>query len=143
MLDPFLWTPSSYLRTERFPPLTGDVSNLGGSTDIFLRLRPIPLVLVAGANEDVPVLGCSFVVITGPVGAYSVGGFDSGASGKVLVLFNNTVMALTLTNESAGSVAANRIKTLTGADIVLPARTTTVVLIYEGGVGRWLVLATM
>jgi hypothetical protein len=46
---------------------------------------------------------------------------------------------MTIKNENAGSTAANRITTLTGADLVLRATAPSfVTLIYDTGASRWI-----
>lgn len=49
--------------------------------------------------------------------------------------------AMTLTNESASSTAANRILTLTGADVTLTG-TSSATLIYSTTSSRWILTAT-
>lgn len=79
---------------------------------------PLTVTLANGANQDVDI-GPSAVFITtsGPTGAYSIGGFAGGYVGRIIVMtFNN--QALTINNADAGSLAANRIATLTAVNVV-------------------------
>jgi hypothetical protein len=100
-----------------------------------------PLTLANGANNDLAIANAGFVRITGPTGAFSVTGFAAGTDGQTLVIFNTTAQQMTLTN-TATSVAANQIQTLTGADIVLRAGTSSASFIYDGGLSKWIVTAT-
>lgn len=101
----------------------------GGSTS---------LALAAGANQNLAIAGASLCRITGPTGAFSLGGFAAGLDGQRLTVFNTTAFAMTISNQAAGSLAANRITTMTGADVVLSARTTTASFIYDATAASWL-----
>lgn len=100
-----------------------------------------PLTLSNGANNDLAIADAGFVRITGPTGAFSVSGFAAGTDGQVLVIFNTTAQQMTLKNLLT-STAANQIQTLTGADIVLRAGTSSASFIYDGGLSKWIVTAT-
>jgi hypothetical protein len=116
--------------------------------------RPQSLVLSNGANHNVhpasmPQGGYSFGRITGPTGAFSIGGIGpssgnlgAGVDGQQLILYNTTAQAMTITNEDASSVAANRITTLTGADVVLAARKSIATFVYDGTTARWILKET-
>lgn len=95
----------------------------GANHDISLRIAGSPHIAWTSA----------FARITGPTGAFSVGGFVcyGQLDGMQLTVFNTTAQAMTLVNEDASSTAEYRIKTLTGADIVLAARTTVARFIYD------------
>jgi len=105
------------------------------------------LVLVNGANNDVavPAGNATFLRITGPSAAFSITGITTGSTygdGHILILESAiTGFAMTIANDNAGSVAANRIYTLTGADLVLRAGRSSAVLIYDGVLSRWIVVA--
>lgn len=81
-------------------------------------LRQGALTLANGANSNIVLPTNSWVRITGPSGAFSVSGFAGPFDGRLLVLFNSTTQDMTITND-ATSTAANRILTLTGADVTL------------------------
>jgi hypothetical protein len=82
-----------------------------------VRLFKADLTLVNGANANVELPSVArYLRITGPSGAFSMSGFADGYEGKRLVLYNDTAQTLTITND-ATSTAANRILTLTGADV--------------------------
>jgi hypothetical protein len=102
-----------------------------------IALRSISASLVNGANNNVSSTK-SFWRITGPSAAFSVTGLANGQDGRMLILYNSTSQAMTISNESASSTAANRILTMTGANIVTVG-TGTVTLIYSSTDQRWIV----
>ena len=120
----------------------GDVLRRAGTTLGFSQPTSVQDVTLAnGANNDIAITGTEtlrIVRIVGPSGAFSVSGFTAGAAGRMIVLYNTTAQAMTLTND-AGSTAALRILTLTGADIVLAARTSSATLAYDSTAQRWIV----
>lgn len=79
-----------------------------------------------------------FVRLTGST-ATDLQGITAGIDGQVLRLFNNSGQTLTIRNESGSATAANRITTMTGADI-----TTTgngfAEFIYDTGTSRWIAM---
>jgi hypothetical protein len=95
-----------------------------------------------GLNSNVSISPTltSFLRITGPTGAFALGGFVGGTDGAELTILNTTAQAMTITHEDASSTAANRITTLTGADVVLPARTSSARFLYDGVTSRWIYL---
>lgn len=127
----------------------------GGPTSISGPLQTIPkgIVLVNGVNLDVNLWAAdatakgSYLRISGPTGAFSVQGFSNQASGtssgpgSILRLYNSTAFAMTIKN-NAGNTATNGILTMTGADVVLAARTTTATLIYDDTDHRWILCGT-
>lgn len=98
------------------------------------------LTLANGANTDVALPSATFVAITGPTGAFSINSFASPVSGRLLVLYNTTAQDMTITNDATGT-AANRILTLTGADVSLTG-TTIATLIYSAVSSRWILVST-
>lgn len=109
---------------------------------IACRLSPIVtggFTLANGLNSNIVLNSITRGRISGPTGAFSVGGFTGGFDGNGLKLYNTTAQAMTLVNEDASSTAANRIKTLTGGNIVLAARTSFASLLYDGTDSRWIV----
>lgn len=105
-----------------------------------LATRQYAQALSNGLNSNIPAPTTSYCRITGPTGAFSVGGVTivSGENGKRLTLHNTTAQAMTIVNEDASSTAANRITTLVGADVVFPARQSLVHLIYNSTTARWI-----
>jgi hypothetical protein len=99
----------------------------------------VSLTCANGANNDLALpLGTNFY-ITGPTGSFSVSGLAASGGnedGRVIRLYNSVAFALTITNDLT-STAANRILTLTGADVT----TTTqglITLVYSSTASRWI-----
>ena len=98
------------------------------------------LTLANGANSDIAIGTNLFHEITGPTGAFSVSGFVAADPGTMLVVYNTTAQNMTITND-ATSTAANRILTLTGADVTLTG-TSSATFIYSQTASRWVLIAT-
>ncbi len=98
--------------------------------------------LVNGLNSDIAPTG-SRGRISGPTLAFSVGGFAPikfgiHFNGERFYLYNPTGKQMTIVNEDLSSTAANRIKTLTGSDVVLRAGSSFATFSYDGSDGRWI-----
>jgi|GEM_PF-2222914 len=85
-----------------------------------LALRSNPVTLANGANNNVAIGSFTNIRITGPSAAFTITGLTGGVNGKTATLYNTTANAMTISNNNVLSLAANRILTLTGADIVVP-----------------------
>ncbi|MBK8686274.1 MAG: hypothetical protein IPN26_15560 [Bacteroidetes bacterium] len=96
--------------------------------------------LVNGANHNLNTGEYSFIRITGPTAAFSITGLADGTDGEIITLFNQTAFNLTIANANIGSLVANRILTLTGADISTTGQGT-VTLQYSSADSRWIVIA--
>lgn len=104
--------------------------------------------LVNGANQNVstvPTLPAAAVAantvadiqleVTGPTGAFNIGGFATPSAGRMITLNNTTAQTMTINNQDASSTAANRIITPTGANVVAKVA----ILVYSPGQLRWIV----
>ena len=80
----------------------------------------------------------SFVKLTGST-ITALQGITAGVDGQRLTLVNLTGANLTVAHENAGATAANRITTMTGADIVTTANGAAE-FIYDTGSSRWICL---
>lgn len=103
------------------------------------------LTLANGLNSDLalPSPNPSWARLAGPTGAFSVGGFAGGTDGYRLTLYNTVPQTMTIINEDASSQAANRIKTLTGGNVVLRANaTSSASLVYDITDTRWILVGT-
>lgn len=119
------------------------VANVWQGTQQFWNTRKtrIGLALVNGLNSNIAKPAFGLASIVGPSGAFSIGGITGGLDGLEMVLFNTTAFAMTIVNEDLSSSTANRIATLTGGNIVLPAGPSMVRLIYLGvSPDRWYVM---
>lgn len=100
--------------------------------------------LVNGLNSNISTSLQGSLLLSGPTGAYSVGGFSNPYDGQELFAFNATAQTLTIVNEDTSSTAANRIYTFTGANVVLtPAsgQNSQFVLKYSIAKARWLLVS--
>lgn len=96
------------------------------------------VTLANGDNNNIAITK-GYSRITGPTGAFAVTGFvPMNGDGDILELHNTTAQVMTIKNSSASSSAANRIVTLTGADVVLSARTSFATFIYDGAATKWI-----
>lgn len=119
-------------------PGAGNISATTGIVAPIRRGATGGRTAVNGLNSNLAIPANSSVRITGPTGAFSVGGFTGGLDGYVLEIFNTTAQAMTIVNEDALSTAGNRITTCTGADVVLPARTSCARFVYDLTSARWI-----
>lgn len=83
--------------------------------------------------NDVSTSGGNFVKFTNATGP-TITGFANGTDGKVLICYFTA--ASTITHEGAGSTAANRVTTQSGASLSAPAGST-LMFIYDGDSSRW------
>jgi hypothetical protein len=74
-----------------------------------------------GLNSNITTNRQGSLFLTGPTGAFSIGGFTNGYDGQELYVYNSSSQTMTIVNADASSTAANRLTTLTGANVVLPA----------------------
>lgn len=100
------------------------------------------VALANGLNSNIAKPTTSWVKLTGPTGAFSVGGFTGGVDGSEIDVFNSVAQAMTIVNEDASSTAGNRISTLTGANVVLRAGTSAARFKYDAGNARWILIST-
>lgn len=103
------------------------------------------ITLANGANHDVDIAESQYVRLNGPTGAFSITGFTGGSlanDGRPLRLFNGASYAMTIKNMDAGSSAANRILTNTGADVTLRAGTSVATFFYSGADSLWILEST-
>lgn len=106
-----------------------------------LALRQNEVTVVNGVNNDVSTGPYSFVKVTGPSAAFSLSGFTGGVDGKILTVLNLTGQNMTIVNQTgSGSITANRINTLSGADIVTTGNGS-VTMQYSIADNRWMVIA--
>lgn len=91
-----------------------------------------------GANANLALPAATYVRTTGPTGAYTISGFVAGSDGQHLELRNGVGFTMTLQDQNAGSTAANRIFTTSGADLVVPTFGF-VSLIYDATLALWVV----
>ena len=106
--------------------------------------RKYTQLLGIGLNSDIPAPSGGVMRVTGPGGSFSVGGIavPAGADGLRLTIHNVTSQAMTIVHEDASSTAAHRINTMSGLNVVMPARPSIVTLVYDVTTQRWLLEST-
>ncbi len=78
----------------------------------------------------------------GPTAAFAINGIAGGRNGRILVIENATGQAMTIAYDSGvDGTAANRIRTMTGADVILSGLAICE-LIYDSELSRWKLGAT-
>lgn len=98
------------------------------------------ITTIANGNNAGVILGTNvFVEISGASAAFTNNGFAGGRDGKLAIIVYQGGQSWTVANESGvDPVAANRIRTGTGADLVIPGNPGMLILIYSGAASRWL-----
>jgi hypothetical protein len=123
-------------------PVLGNNITLRNVTAVSNRVPSTPLT-VAGTNDDVE-NKTGFLRITSTVTntavSFSISGFAAKADGHVLRVYNPSMQPMVLQND-VSSVAANRILTMTGADVTLtgPGFAT---FVYSADDERWVLTST-
>lgn len=108
--------------------LQGDAALLSGAS----------ATTISGQLDDVSTSDASTITFTGTV-AGQVSGFANPANGKVLVVAYIGSATLTLLNNSASSLAANRMQLPGAGDLVLNPNSATL-LQYNQDSGQWIVI---
>jgi len=101
----------------------------------------VSIALKNGANPDIGTGTGTFIQLSGPDAPFSISGFQGGADGRILYVFNNSGGQMTLRND-AESIGPNRIYTLSNADITLRGERSVATLIYSASTNRWIVVST-
>lgn len=126
---------------------SGDITTTGNvNTGGFIGTRQ-DVTMANGANSNFALAaGTKTARITGPTGAFNITGFavsGGNTDGKELHIVSTVSQTLTITND-ATSTAANRILTVTGADIVCTASEPAgFSLVYDSTSQRWRVTAVI
>jgi hypothetical protein len=106
-----------------------------------LALREGSAVAVAnGVNGTIAPGASSHVRITGATTAFSIAGLTGGFNGKIITLINTTTANLTLLHNSAATLA-NGFFTPSGVGYVVAGQYSSVTLIYNSTLSRWIVKA--
>jgi trimeric autotransporter adhesin len=118
-----------------------ETPNAGLDINADLAYRQNDVAVANGVNNDVFPGFYSFIKVTGPTAAFSLSGFTGGVDGKILTVLNLTAQNMTIVSQTtSASLAANRINTLTGADIVTVGNGS-VTMQYSAADSRWMVIA--
>lgn len=111
----------------------------------YFAVNRVGVTLANGLNSNIAAPAGTFLRIVGISGAFQVGGIvaPTGNVSTVLKFFNPFAQTMTIVNEDASSTAANRITTLTGANVTLAAGSESYFEIcYDSGTARWIVTDT-
>lgn len=114
-----------------------------GTFNLIYTVPTSTMTLVNGLNSNIATPATSRARITGPSGAFSVGGIAQFGDGGLMRLYNSTAQTMTIVNEDASSSVQNRIHTLTGGNVVLRANATSfATLSYDLTDLRWILEST-
>lgn len=101
---------------------------------------PQTVTSVGTINNLSLLTGASFLRMTNATAAV-ITGLTAGVDGQQLVIAALGAGTLTLNNNDAGSSVGNKIRTGTGAALLLPAGTGCVIAEYDATLGLWIVVA--
>lgn len=107
-----------------------------------LSLGETDITLVNGNNDNIAIGYATYVRISGPTATFTIRGIAGGERGRLVFIRNTTAYDMDIANENAGSTAANRIITQTGADLTSSTGPSSAVLLYDATTARWIVIAT-
>lgn len=125
------------------PTIFSSGASAAGGSAGYLPYTQSSLTLANGLNSNITLsAGPGLHYITGPTGAFSLGGFAVGSfpGGTILTVYNPTTQVMTVVNEDASSTAANRIETLTGSNVLIKG-TCLAVFEYVTTKARWVLVA--
>jgi hypothetical protein len=96
-----------------------------------------------GMNNNLNIGAHTFIQLGGANGAFSISGIAGGTSGKIVIIYNSTGQAMTLSNNDPLSVVGNRIFNGTNQNYVTPngAAFDVVTLIYSTAKNGWLIVS--
>jgi hypothetical protein len=114
-------------------------SDAGNAITGALRMVEAILAVVAGDNNNVVCSNDFMTISADPGAAFTLTGIAGGADGRRLVIYNATARNMTISNENAGSLAANRILSLGGASATTGPGV--VELIYSASATRWILIS--
>jgi len=104
-----------------------------------IQFDPLGFVLGNGVTyNDFNIQGKTYIRMNSGTGC-TLTGLAGGIDGKILIIINATGGNLTVSNQSTGSVAANRVITGSGANLTLAADQNCI-LLYDGTTQRWRVI---
>jgi hypothetical protein len=115
---------------------TSPATKLDVNGDLAFRANTLG-ALANGNNNDLAIGAFSFIRVASHNAGSTITGIAGGQNGKMVVIYN-TVNNLTIANASASSAAANRIRTMSGANLVTTGEGT-ITLIYDSTLSNWLV----
>jgi len=99
--------------------------------------------ITGSGNHTLDPAGAVFVKLGALSAAGNLSGISGGEDGRFLIVYNSNSDAsndLTIKHDDSNATAANRIYTMTGADVVVDARGSAM-FIYDTEVDRWIVIS--
>lgn len=106
---------------------------------------PLATTLANGDNNNVAIESSGVtrnrLRVAGPTGSYAITGIAAATDGHQLEIYATVAQTVTIRNESASSTAANRIITMTGADVALTGPSIAR-LTYDATDARWHLVGT-
>lgn len=131
------FTESDYVHTTADESIAGVKTFTGNQQVNGQIIRPFSGLSLSTTNNNVVIGNFRNFRITGPTSNFTITGITGGVDGREILLYNTVGQRMSISNENTGSLAANRISTLSGSDI----QTTTqgvISLIYDGTSSRWI-----
>jgi len=121
--------------------LTAGTGNTNVTTAFALTGDISPASIGANQNDYNPTgfSGANTLRLTSSA-AYNITGLAGGADGRILAVYNIGTFTITLTNEDAGSTAANRFSLPNGSSTPLPPKGSAL-LQYDSTASRWRVIS--
>ena len=95
------------------------------------------------SNNTLDPAGAVFIKLGALSSACNLSGISGGEDGRFLIVYNSNSDAakdLTIKHDDSNATAANRIYTMTGADVVVDARGSAM-FVYDTEVDRWVVIS--
>ena len=119
-------------------------STLALANSAKLKFQHLNDTAITGAgNHTLNPSNAVFVKLAALSAAGNLSGISGGEDGRFLILYNpttNTSNDLTIKHDDSNASAANRIYTMTGADVVVDARGSAM-FIYDAEADRWVVIS--
>lgn len=98
------------------------------------------VAVVNGLNSNVMFGGLTSTRLTGPTGAFSIGGLvgsSAPVSGQTLTIENTTAQPMTIVHEDLSSTAINRIAVANGTNFSYLSGYSKATFVYDGATSRW------
>ncbi|MBS1902155.1 MAG: hypothetical protein JSS75_00435 [Bacteroidetes bacterium] len=117
----------------------------GTSVDVNgdLATREHQVTLVNGNNNNLAIGAYTFIQVSGPTAPFSITGISGGTNGKIVILYNSSGQAMTITSNDVNSAAGNRIFTGNALAYMTPNgyQFDAVTLIYSSSKNGWLLVS--
>lgn len=108
-----------------------------------IATRTGTVAVVNGLNSNIALPAFSYVRLTGPSAAFSLGGFTGPTDGRLLTVYNTTAQPMTIVAEDLSSTAANRITLPNSATSQVLEAPGAATFIYDVTAARWIYSAPL